>query len=185
MTRIIRLVAAALGLALLTGPLARAQQPSLAEVAQRESERRKAQGTTSKVYTNEDIKKGKPLTVARSPGAARAEGEAEGQKDATKPGSSKKTAPNKVQAASLERALALKEQASKRQLEAERLQKRIDELNAGVLNAFDQVARERLLKDRDAAIAEYRTILEDVQAKTKAAADLEAEVAKGTEPGKP
>ena len=42
---------------------AQTAQPSLAEVARQESERRKAVGQSGKVYTNDDTKSGRPLTT--------------------------------------------------------------------------------------------------------------------------
>ena len=147
MTNIVRLVSAMALTGLLGGvPSALAQQPSLADVARQEAERRKSTDKAKKLYTNDDIKAGRPLTTA---GAASAPTPAAGTEGADKAASTAdqpagKTSSNKLDEVVLKRILDLKEQVSRHQLELERLQTRIDEVNTAVVNAFDQMEREGL-----------------------------------------
>ena len=70
-----RLVAACSlsGILLGTGAVLAQAQPSLADVARQEAERRKTVAKSGKVYTNNDTKTGRPLTTGSSALAKAAE----------------------------------------------------------------------------------------------------------------
>jgi hypothetical protein len=165
-------VAAVVAVGLLGGAgAASAQQPSLAEVARQTAERRKAKDGESKAYTNEDLKRGRPVTVAGSAPekpAEAAEPEAKPAADAT-----------------AERVKELREYVAEREQEAQKLEQRIRDLNSGVLNSFDAAQREALVRDRDAALGDFRKVQLDVEAQKKAADDLEAKAAKPAPAKKP
>lgn len=153
-----------LSLAVLGGAAAaRAQQPSLAELARQTAEARKAREKTTKTYTNQDLRSGRPLTVTRAPGekAPAAPGDAvEGKAAAADPTAA--------------RVQHLRDYVSEKQREADRLQQRVSELNDAVLNTFSEAERQALVKERDAVIAEVRGVQLDIAAQSKAADDLAA-----------
>jgi hypothetical protein len=145
---------------------ARAQQPSLAEVARQTADARKAKekDKASKTYTNADLKGGRALTVT---GAAPAQAEAKGEAAAVAaaPAAGDETA---------KRVQELRAYVGERQEEARRLEQRIRELNDAVLNTFSEQQREQLVRERDAVIGDIRKVQLEVAAQTKAADDLEA-----------
>lgn len=147
-------------------------QPSLAEAARQATEARKAKEKPSKVYTNEDVKTGRALTVTRPAGerpAAAAD---------PAPADPKAAAPDPA----LKRAQELKAYVADREAETERLQRRLTELNEAVLASFSEEQRQALVRDRDAAIADIRKLQIDIEAQRKAAADLEAGAARQAPP---
>ncbi len=144
---------------------ASAQQPSLAEVARKAAEARQAaaKDKATKAYTNADLRGGRPLTVTGGSGAAATAGEA-GAAGAAAPAAS----------ADAKRAQDLRAYVAERQEEAKRLEQRIRDLNDAVLTSFDEQQRLGLVQERDATIAEIRKVQLDIEAQSKAAADLEA-----------
>ncbi len=165
MRTIDRVMVMLLSLTLLGGvTVARAQQPSLADVARQTAETRKNREKAAKAYTNQDLKSGRPLTVSRASGekpeavtAGAGEGRdaAMGNQDAA-------------------RVKQLRAYVSEKQQEVQRLQQRVSELNDAVLSTFSEEQLQALVKERDAAIAEVRGAQLDVAAQSKAADDLEA-----------
>lgn len=164
-----------LSLAVLGGATAaRAQQPSLAELARQTAEARKAREKSTKTYTNQDLGSGRPLTVSRAPGekAPAAPGDAaEGKPAAADPTAA--------------RIQQLRAYVSEKQKEADRLQQRVSELNDAVLNTFSEEQRQALVKERDGVIAEVRGVQLDIAAQSKAADDLAAQPAPGPAPAAP
>lgn len=164
MTRIARMAVVVLAVSLVGGAgRVLAQQPSLAEVARQAAESRKARDKATKTYTNDDLKGGRPLTVS-GPAA-----------EASKPAAEAKAGtPARATEDTSKRAEELRAYVAERKLEAERLQRRVADLNDSVLNSFSHEQRQALLRDRDAAIDEFRKVQLDIEAQSKAAADLEA-----------
>ena len=141
-----------------------AQQPPLAEVARKAAEARQAaaKDKASKTYTNADLKRGRPLTVTGgSAGTPAAEAGAAGPAAPPAPADAK-------------RVQDLRAYVAERQEEAKRLEQRIRDLNDAVLTSFDEQQRLSLVQERDATIAEIRKVQLDIEAQSKAAADLEA-----------
>lgn len=165
MTTIDRVAAAVLAVLLFGGVgAAQAQQPSLADVARQTAEARKAKEKAAKTYTNEDLKGGRPVTVARS--------------GADRPASPEDKAAVAAADPAAKRIEELKAYVAQRRQESERLERRIGELNDAVLNTFSEQQRQTMVRERDAAIDEFRKVQIDIAAQSKAAADLEAEAAK-------
>lgn len=188
------------------GALAQSQ-PSLAEVARQEAERRKSLAKAGKVYTNDDTKTGRPLTTGSSPLARAAEktqesaeaadkvegGEAESGgtetgKKATSKADSKADA-TKADAAKgnrdavTKRILNTQERISRNDVEAQRAQKLVDDINERVLASFDQVERDQLISQRDAAMAAFRKVQADTAELRQVLRDLEAGAASSTTKG--
>ena len=190
-----RLVAVASLVAAAVFPIAvvaQSEQPSLADVARREAERRKTAPRAEKVYTNTDTQAGRPLTTgAAAPKAtAKAEGEAgqAGQpgaagakegKDANVPADTKgQGEPKGIAEALAQRILDLKEQISRDTVAGQRLSTQVDELNNGVLSAFDAQRRDELVRQRDEVLTEYRKLATGLDELKQVLADLEAEAAR-------
>jgi hypothetical protein len=165
------------------GPLAgaAAQQPSLAEVARQEAERRQTVKSTSKVYTNDDVKKAADTPISVVAAAPSAAGEAaskpaEGQAQAaaTQP----KAAPGepaKDEAYWRKRATDAQEQLQRSRLFAEALQSRINALTTDFVARDDPYQRQQIAQQRQEALAELDRIHRDIEAQTKAIEDLEEE----------
>lgn len=171
--------------------LAQTSQPSLAEVARQEAERRKAMGkTTQKVYTNDDTKVGRPLTTASAsmPRTQAADDKAGSGGGAGTPGApaagaqkpAGKADPAKdAKNALYQRILDVKEQISRNDVEAAKVQKQVDDLNERVLNSFDSVERANLIAQREAALAHFRKLQDDNEGLRKVVSDLEDDARRG------
>lgn len=157
------LMAALLGFA----ATARAQQPSLAEVARQTADARKAKekDKASKTYTNADLKGGRTLTVTGAAAPAQTEAKGDAVRAAAAPAAGNETA---------KRVQELRAYVAERQDETRRLEQRIRELNDAVLNTFSEKEREAFVRERDVAITDIRKAQLDVEAQSKAANDLEA-----------
>lgn len=184
-----RLVAACslTGILLGTGAALAQSQPSLAEVARQEAERRKSVGKTGRVYTNNDTKSGRPLTTGSSPlakAAETAQERAAGDQADAGAGAGGEKVPGKADSAKaardavLKRMLDTQERISRNEVEAQRAQKQVDDINERVLASFDQVEREQLILQRNAAIEAYRRVQADTTELRQVVRDLEAEASK-------
>jgi len=157
------------------------QQPSLADVARREAERRQTAKPASKVYTNDDAKKAAdtPISiVAAAPSAAgqAASKPAEGQAEAA--GAQAKAAPAepaKDEAYWRKRATDAQEQLQRSRLFAEALQSRINALTTDFVARDDPYQRQQIAQQRQEALAELDRVHRDIEAQTKAIEDLEEE----------
>ncbi len=166
---------------------ARAQQPeSLADVARREAERRRTVKSTGRVYTNADVRKATPLTVAApSPQTQSAAGKtgAEPDQQKDKPG----------QAAEVERRdetywrkrmTDLQGQLTRNRLFAEALQSRVNGLWADFTARDDPAQRAVIEANRNEALAELDRVKGEVTQLERAISDLEEEARKaGVPPG--
>jgi hypothetical protein len=183
-----RLVAACslTGILLGTGTALGQAQPSLAEVARQEAERRKSVTKSGKVYTNNDTKTGRPLTTGASPlakAAETAQERAAGAEQAADEGGGKGAAakPDGAKAARdalLKRVLDTQERISRNDVEAQRVEKQVDDINERVLASFDTVERDQLIRQREAALEAYRRIQADTVELKQVIRDLEAEANK-------
>jgi hypothetical protein len=169
----------ALGLALHAGAVL-AQQPSLAELARKEQERKKAlKAVPSKVYSDKDLPKSSaappvasavpPATATPIPAAPKPAEEKKDERDET-------YWRNRVTQAreSLRRAEAF----------AEALQSRINALSADVVNRDDPYQRAKIADDRVKAIAELQRVQTEIEHAKKAITDIEEEARQaGVPPG--
>jgi hypothetical protein len=78
--------------------------------------------------------------------------------------------------------LDLREQLSKNRLAAEKIQGQLDELNNAIINSFDAVEREALVKDRDSALSTYQRLGAEAEGVSRTLSDLEAEARKAAPP---
>ena len=175
---------------------ARAQ--SLADVARKEQERRKAVGPTGKVYTNGDLKPAPPAPAGDQTSAAQDQASAATEKDgsASAAKDDKAAAADGKQKAGTE-APVVKDQAYWRgrmktaqealdrdQVYADALQSRISALTSDFVNRDDPAQRALIGADRDKAIAELERLKKTIVDDKQAVADLEEEARRsGVPPG--
>jgi hypothetical protein len=154
------------------------QQPPLAEVARQEAERRQAVKSSSRVYTNDDVKKasGAPLSVvsgATSAGSSAPSSPAEAPGDATAAQPKPAPDPAKDEAAWRKRAADAREQLQRSRLFAEALQSRINALTTDFVARDDPYQRQQIAQQRQEALAELDRVRRDIEGQTKALDDLE------------
>jgi hypothetical protein len=175
---------------LLAAGAVEAQQPSLAEVAQREAERRKSVRTPTKVYTNEDVKKGLPLTTAAAqpaPAAGSEKGAGADKAPASAPGKETEKAggaPARDEAWWRSRMAELHDQLNRSRLFAEALQSRINALWADFTARDDPAQRSVIEAGRQEALGELERVRADIARQEQAIADFEEDARKsGVPPG--
>lgn len=165
-----------------------AQDPSLAEVARKEQERRKALPAATKVYTNKDLPKEAIRSEGASP-AAPAAGAAPAAADApAAPAGPAAASPAKAatddEASWRTRIGSAREELRRNEMFAEALQTRINALGRDALSRDDPAARRRVSNDRNEARAELARVKQDIEAGKKQIADIEEEARKaGVPPG--
>jgi len=153
---------------------------SLADVAKKEEERRKALPAQAKVYTNKDLA---PVPGGTAPpqGAAGTPAPADGTKaapdveKAVKDIESKGKGGPKDQAYWSGRHKVLQDRLDREQLFLESLQTRINSLSADVVNRDDPAQRAVLERERTKSLAELGRLQQDITNDKKAIADLEEE----------
>jgi len=178
-----RLVSAGLVLGLLACPsLALAQQqPSLAELARREQERRKAIKGQSKVYTDRDVKSAAPPppsadgTTPLPPPVPPPAPVAEEQKPPD---------PKKDPAWWKGRMETAREELRRNEAFASALQTQINSLTNDFTSRDDPNQRAKVADDRQKALAEMDRVKGDIEKLKKQIADIEEEARKaGVPPG--
>lgn len=180
--------------------LAQEQQPSLAEVARREAERRKAIRRASPLYTNADVKEsGRPATPAAAPPASSGPaGGGAGQPPATTPAGEAKAPPAEAAASTTppgeaapgdeafwrRRMAEARDRLQRSKLFAEALQSRINALWADFTARDDPAQRAVIEANRQEALAELERVKADIERETRAIEELEEEARKaGVPPG--
>jgi hypothetical protein len=183
LTRIVVFVLCAIGLVAEAASLAPAQ--SLAEVAQKESERRKEIAEPAKLYTNKDLS-----NVPQTGPAAPAESAKPAASTATKseseqpPAQEGETEPVKDQAYWSGRTKQLRAQLDRDETYVEALQSRVNSLAADFVNRDDPAQRSVIALDRQKAIAELNRLKQAIVADRKAIDDCEEEARRtGVPPG--
>ena len=165
---------------------------TLGEVAKKESERRKAQPQTGKVYTNKDLPASaqKPATANPStetpaqtptdPVAAATEQKAE---DGKAPGD-KPQGDQKDQAYWKNRMATAREELRRSEMFAEALQTRVNTLNKDFSSRDNPAQRSAIGADRTEALNELTRVKQDVERGKKQIADIEEEARRaGVPPG--
>jgi hypothetical protein len=165
---------------------------TLGEVAKKESERRKAQPQTGKVYTNKDLPASaqKPATANPStetpaqtptdPVAAATEQKAE---DGKAPGD-KPQGDQKDQAYWKNRMATAREELRRSEMFAEALQTRVNTLNKDFSSRDNPAQRSAIGADRTEALNELTRVKQDVERGKKQIVDIEEEARKaGVPPG--
>jgi hypothetical protein len=183
-----RMFSACLTLVFLAGAVpARAQ--SLADVAKKEADRRKAAGTApkaapTKVYTNDDLKP----APAPSPGAITTPATPEA-KDASKDAAAQKDAAKKPEEEKGEeywrgRMSQARESLRRNEMFRDALQTRINSLTSDFSARDDPYQRAQLADDRQKAVAEMARVTQEIEALKKQIADIEEEARQaGVPPG--
>jgi hypothetical protein len=162
----------------------------LAEVAKEEEARRKSVRRPARVYTNGDLRPdfGRPAPPAA---AAKVTPDAPGNTSPSSPANASPSAPAgaappvaKDEAYWSGRMKELQSQLSRTQMFADALQSRINGLRTEFVNRDDPAQRDRIQADRNAALAELERVKKELEATTKAIADLQEEARKaGVPPG--
>jgi hypothetical protein len=161
---------------------------SLAEIAKKEQERRKAVPTATKVYTNDDLKKITLPTDSKEPpapttgDAAKAEG---APKDGAAKGDGAK-ADEKAAAQSENdwraRMATAREDVRRGEMFQQALQSRINGLSADFTSRDDPAQRAQIGDDRQKAIAEMAQVTKDIEAAKKKIGDIEEEARRANVP---
>jgi hypothetical protein len=164
---------------------------SLADVARAEEARRQTVQKPAKVYTNTDLRAdftvptapaAGPTPAADAPAAAEPGSGASG--NATPATPAEPSAPQKDQAWWSSRMNAARTDLERTRMFAEALQTRINALTTDFVNRDDPAQRAVIEQERNKALAELARLQKDVEAKTKAIADIEDEARRaGVPPG--
>lgn len=168
---------------------AQASQPSLAEIARQEAERRKTAKDAKKVITTKDMPESarKPASppVAAAAGGAPGAGDpkpAPGA-DTASSGSSAQGAQND-EAAWRARVTQARESLRRNETFLEALHSRVNSLGNDFRNSGDSVQQARVTQDRLKALEDLERVKADVELSKKQIADIEEEARKaGVPPG--
>jgi len=162
--------------------LAQSTQPTLAEIARKEADRRKTVKAPSKVYTNADVpQSGLLTTTAPAPAGAPAEA---GPAEAAKPAEAAAGEPVKDDAWWRARITKAREALRQSSILAEALQTRVNALTTDFVNRDDPAQREVLARQRRDALTELDRVNAEVEANQKAIRDIEEEARRaGVPPG--
>jgi len=190
-----------IGVAGLAGT-ALAQEPSLAEVARKEAERRKTVSTPSKVYTNADVRPvaAPPPRPAPPPTGDQATAGASGEAPAgqvpaagarvsgTSAGAGDAAAlpddPKAQEAAWRKRITDARGQLQRSTLFRDALQSRINGLTTDFVARDDPYQRSEVARQRQEALAELERVNKDIETNTRLVASIEEEARRaGIPPG--
>ena len=169
--------------------VATAGAQSLAEVAKKEADRRKAAGASpkaapKKVYTNDDLKPAPPpspgsMATPAAPNAKDAAKDAAAQKDAAKKPEEEKG--EEYWRGRMEQA---REALRRNEMFRDALQTRINSLTNDFSARDDPYQRAQLADDRQKAVAEMARVTQEIEALKKQIADIEEEARQaGVPPG--
>lgn len=152
--------------ALILASAAAASAQSLADVARREEERRKAVKTSGKVYTNDALIPD-PGSTGAAPTAPPAAPSAPAAPKPDAPAAAAGETP-KTEAEWRKRVAAERDALSRAQIFAEALQSRINVLSADFVNRDDPAQRDTVAADRQKALAELDRVKQEIQQHQKA-----------------
>jgi hypothetical protein len=175
------IVSSVLTLALAAPALAVAQTPSLAEIARREQERRKATKSSEKVLTNKDL----PASAQAAPPVPAPAAPAGTPPTGAAPASEQKPATDeKDEAWWRERITQAREGLRRSEVFAEALQSRINALSTDFVNRDDPYQRAKIGEDRQKALMELSRVQAEIEGFKKQIEDIEEEARKaGVPPG--
>jgi hypothetical protein len=160
---------------LLLGTAWPSRAQSLADLAKKEEDRRKATAAPAKVYTNKDLNhraEPAPADAASKPADPKTAKDAK-DKDAPKDKDAKE--PVKDRAYWSGRLKALEDRLLRDSNYLDAMQTRINALNTDFINRDDPIQKGAVERDRQKALAEQNRLKADVAAGKKAIADLEEE----------
>lgn len=182
---------AALAVALTWGaaPIVAAQSPTLGEVAKKEAERRKAQPSAGKVYTNKDLPASQKPAGSTAPGTV-APADPVAAATQEKPAESKPEGEAKPEGEVKDEAwwrthmASAREEMRRNEIFAEALQTRINSLSRDFVNRDNPAQRSKIGQDRAEALAELNRVKQDIERGKKQIGDLEEEARRsGVPPG--
>lgn len=174
---------------------------SLADVAQKEVERRQTVKDGAKAYTNKDLKAvpqpepaaagapaaadaAEPAADAKVATPAKAEDGKEAKDEPKADAKAEAKSETKDRAYWFGRMRGLREQLERDQMHAEALQSRINGLTADFASRDDPAQRSQIGAAREKALAEFERLKTEITEGTKAVADLEEEARRaGVPPG--
>jgi len=168
--RVAGLLAAVLSFAIGLPVSVVAQTPTLAEIARKEQDRRKAVKAPARVYTNKDL----PATAAPAPVAAPPP-QAAAAAAVTPVDPAKPKEEQKDEAWWRARMTQVREEVRRNEIFAEALQTRINSLSADVVNRDDPAQRAKMSSDRQTAVAELDRVKTEIELGKKRIADIEEE----------
>ena len=161
---------------------------TLGDIAKREETRRKQVKSPSKVYTNDDLRGGDagapapaPASGAAPPNAAQPPAPAAG----AQPKDAEKTAtedPKKTEAYWKDRLAKARGDLDRAKTFADALQSRINALTTDFAARSDPAQRAQIGNDRQKALAELDRVKKEIEANTKAIADIQDEARKAGVP---
>jgi hypothetical protein len=161
-----------------------AQAPGLGDLARKEAERRKAQPSASKVYTNKDLPPSaaapRPEAAADSPYGADAKPE-----DAAAAEADQKPAPDEKPADEVRNEAWWKGRLVRRnQMFADALQTKVNALSSDFVSRDNPVQRAQIGQERAEALEELARVKQEILRGTQQIADIEEEARKeGVPPG--
>jgi len=172
-----------MAVALVLVSCATASAQSLADVARREEERRKAVGKTGKVYTNDQLPPAPPVSAPRPasvPAAPSKPAEPEAAAPDAPAGDAAKPADQATDAGTTEdgwrkRVATEREAVSRSQILADALQSRINALTTDFENRGDPAQRSVIFTDRQKALAELDRVKKEIAEHQKAITTIQEE----------
>lgn len=167
-----------------------AQAPGLGDLARKEAERRKAQPSASKVYTNKDLPPSatapRPEAAAESPYGVDAKPEEAPAAEADqKPDTDEKPAEEvRNEAWWKGRLVAARESLRRNQMFADALQTKVNALSSDFVSRDNPVQRAQIGQERAQALEELARVKQEILRGTQQIADIEEEARKeGVPPG--
>jgi hypothetical protein len=165
---------------------AMASAQTLGDVAKREETRRKQVKTPSKVYTNEDLRgdggappPAPPSEASRNAAQPQAPAAGAQPKDADKAAADD---PKKTEAYWKDRLAKARGDLDRAKTFADALQSRINALTTDFAARSDPAQRAQIGNDRQKALAELDRVKKEIEANTKAIADIQEEARKAGVP---
>jgi len=157
---------------------------SLADIAKKEEERRKAVPAPAKVYTNKDLMPTPAVSTPAPANDTKDTKDTKGTKDTKEATEAKDAKDAKDQAYWSGRLKALQTQLDRDQAFADAIQTRINSLTTDFVNRDDPVQRAAIERERIKAVAEQTRLTKAIQDDKKALADFQEEARRaGVPPG--
>jgi hypothetical protein len=205
MRRLITSVARVVALGTMTGAIlggsaaaVRAQTPTLGEVAKKEADRRKAQPSAGKVYTNNDLPPSAQVPASGAPASGQTAtpvdpvaaatgqkaGEAKPEGEAKAEGGTKPDGEPRDEAWWKNRMTSTREELRRNEMFAEALQTRINSLSRDYTSRDNPAQRRQIGQERAESLSELSRVKQDVERGRKQIADIEEEARRaGVPPG--
>ena len=171
-------------LALVTFPLAlNAQQPSLADLAKRERARRATITTPARIYTNDDLQGGAPLTTAARTTVLDADDGAPTAATVSDPGeASAEDLEPRDETYWRDRITTARADKRRAELNAAALQNRVDGLWAAFTARDDPIQRAQIERDRNAAIDGLQNARDELERLDQEIRDIQEEARRASVP---